>query len=496
MNPLRPLLLAAALALPLSLSAATISGTVTDRTTNKPAAGDTAVLLDLTNGMQESARTVTDRRGHYSFHVPDGAGMHLVRVEHEKAPYYGSVPPNTTTVDIDVFDVSPKVEGVHIYADVSRIETNQQGLSVTESWFIRNESKPPRTQFGPQAFTFFLPEGAVLEGATATGPGGMAVTDSPVPLGDKDHYAFLFPVRPGETRFQVGYHLPYSGSLGLRARVSMPADNVAIMLPKSMSFSGASFQPLPADANEPGVNTWLATSVVPDKPVDFTVSGNGSFPREQQGQPAGAQGAQAGMGAPADQPGQSGQAAAAEQPDQSAQAGANRPGGGLGNPIDTPDPLNKYKGWIISALGLALVVAAAFMLRGKPNREAAMAVAAPAVAPMATHPALIPTPASAAAHSAALAPAPAPAAAHGPAQPHAPLAPAPMAALLHAPAVAPVANGVPQRSPLLSVLKEELFLIETERLEGKLTGMQYTELKAAFEVVLRRALDREALTTR
>ena len=37
----------AGVALPLSLSAATISGTVTDRTTNKPAAGATAVLLDL-----------------------------------------------------------------------------------------------------------------------------------------------------------------------------------------------------------------------------------------------------------------------------------------------------------------------------------------------------------------------------------------------------------------------------------------------------------------
>ena len=41
----------AALALPVSLGAATISGTVTDRTTNKPAGGDTAVLLDLQQGM-------------------------------------------------------------------------------------------------------------------------------------------------------------------------------------------------------------------------------------------------------------------------------------------------------------------------------------------------------------------------------------------------------------------------------------------------------------
>ncbi|MGC2637846.1 MAG: carboxypeptidase regulatory-like domain-containing protein [Acidobacteriaceae bacterium] len=483
MNPLRPLALAlAAAALPLSLAAATISGTVTDRTTNKPAAGDTAVLLDLTQGMQESARTTVDKSGHYSFTVPDAGGMHLVKIEHEKASYYGSVPPNTSTVDIDVYDVSPKVDGVHIYADVSRIETNQQGLSVTESWFIRNESKPPRTQFGPQAFTFFLPEGAVLEGSTATGPGGMAVSDAPVPLGDKDHYAFLFPVRPGETRFQVGYHIPYSGSLALHARVTMPADNVAVMLPKSMSFSGASFQPLPADANEPGVNTWLATNIAPNKQVDFSVSGSGSMPREQQGQTENAQGGP-GMGTATDQPG----GAAGQAPDQTA-----RPGGGLGNPNGTPDPLNKYKGWILSGLGLALVIGAALMLRSKPGAQtAAAAPQAPAAqsALTPTLPATASRPAAAATNASARP--------VGLSAGHPPALDPALAEVLRAPALAPTAeNGAGPRSALLNVLKEELFLIETERLEGKLTGMQYAELKSAFEVVLRRALEREALATR
>jgi hypothetical protein len=481
MNPLRPLALAlAAAALPLSLAAATISGTVTDRTTNKPAAGDTAVLLDLTQGMQESARTTVDKSGRYSFTVADAGGMHLVKVEHEKASYYGSVPPNTSSVNIDVYDVAPKVDGVHIYADVSRIETNQQGLSVTESWFIRNESKPPKTQFGPQAFPFYLPEGAVLEGSTATGPGGMAVSDAPVPLGDKDHYAFLFPVRPGETRFQVGYHIPYSGSLALHARVTLPADNVAVMLPKGMSFSGSSFQPLPADANEPGVNTWLATNVAPNKSLDFTVSGSGSMPREQQGQAENAQGGGPGMGGPADQTGAAGQA-----PDQTA-----RPGGGLGNPNGTPDPLDKYKGWILSGLGLALVIGAAFMLRSRPGAH-------PASTPQAsgTQPALTPTHAAIASTPAAATNAPTRPATLSAAHPPA-LDPA-LAEALRAPVLAPPAeNGTGRRSALLNVLKEELFLIETERLEGKLTGMQYAELKSAFEVVLRRALDRETLATR
>ena len=212
--------------------------------------------------MQESARTAIDAKGHYSFNVPDNAGMHLVRVDHDKASYYGPVPPNTTLVNIDVFDVAPKVDGLHLYADVSRMETDPQGLSVTESYFIRNESKPPKTQLSAHSFEFYLPQDAILEGATATGPGGMAVSSQPVPMGDKGHYAFIFPIRPGETRFQVGYHLPYSGSAKLQARVTLPAENIAIMLPKSMTFEAAAVSSLSAaEASGPGTQTFLATNV-------------------------------------------------------------------------------------------------------------------------------------------------------------------------------------------------------------------------------------------
>ncbi|HEX3984966.1 MAG TPA: carboxypeptidase regulatory-like domain-containing protein [Acidobacteriaceae bacterium] len=442
------------MALAVSLAAAaTISGTVIDKTTGKPAAGDTAVLLDLQQGMTESAHTTIDAKGHYSFTVPDTNGMHLVRVDHEKASYYGPVPPNTTSVNIDVFDVAPKVDGIHVYADVERMETDQQGLSVTESYFVRNESKPPKTQLSAHSFEIYLPTDATLEGATAAGPGGMAVASSPVPTGEKGHYAFIFPLRPGETRFQIGYHLPYSGSATLHAQVSLPADNVAVMLPKSMTFSGQGFQPLQGDASGPGTQTFLAANVKANTPVAFTVSGTGSMPREQQ-QAQNPGGPAQGMGAP-DQSG------AGPEASQSA-APSNAPGGGLGNPIDTPDPLQKYKWWILSGVGLALVIAAAFMLRGKPGQQPAVAGGAPAPNPL--------TPS---------------------------LPPGVKATAVRAGLVSPPAtNGAPFKqvtaSGTLAALKEELFALETERLEGKITEAEYAEHKAALEVLLKRALAREA----
>lgn len=74
--------------------AESITGIVTNKTTNKPAAGDDVVLIRLAQGMQEAARTKTDSHGNFTLNVPDN-GMHLVRVTHDKAEYFRPAPPGT-----------------------------------------------------------------------------------------------------------------------------------------------------------------------------------------------------------------------------------------------------------------------------------------------------------------------------------------------------------------------------------------------------------------
>jgi hypothetical protein len=409
--------------------AATVTGKVTNKTTNKPAAGDDVVLIGFSQRMQEMGRTKTDAAGNYSLDITDN-GMHLVRVDHEKAAYFEPVPPGKTTVDVDVFDVLPKVAGVSTEADVMRIEAGPQGMRVIENFFVKNDSNPPRTQFSKEAYPIYLPPDAKIEASAAMGPAGMPVSSSPMPTGEPGRYAFVFPVRPGETRFQISYTLPYNGSYKFTPRLALPTQNVAIMLPKSMKFDGgATFQSTDIDASS---QTFLAKNLQPSQSLSFTVSGEGVMPRDAQQQQGGdnaAAGAQ-GNGPAAGPP------ASAE--------GDTRPGIGLGAPIDTPDPLQKYKWWILSGLALVLVIAAAFFLRGKP---APASVEPPAPSP------LVPTPA--------------------------------MVAM-------PAATASDSRSTLLAALKEELFALETERLEGKLSESEYAELKQAFETVLRRALARQS----
>jgi hypothetical protein len=438
MKRLLQISLSLALLLVPSALAATITGTVTNGTNNKPSAGDDVILISLQQRMQETARTKTDAHGHYSIDVPD-QGMHLIRVDHEKASYFQPAPPNTSNIDVQVFDVTATVPGITTEANVLRIETDPQGLHVTQSYFVKNDSTPPRTQFSSHSYEIYLPPDAKIEGAAAMGPGGMPVASSPAPLGEKGHYAYLFPLRPGETQFQVTYSLPYSGSAKFTPKLADKADNVVVMVPKSMTFTpdaSTLYLPINDDIN---AQTFVAKNVTPTQALGFSISGSGALPRDVQT-------AQAGNA----------------QPGAPAAAGDNRPGGGLGNPIDTPDPLSKYKWWILSGVGLVLVIAAAFFLRRPAQQDEVAVAAAPAAeqyaAPL-TWTQSEPPPAT-------VAPIPP--------SPPAPAAPDPE----------------DHTRSLLNSLKEELFALEADRARGNVGEVEYAAHKQALEAIIRRALNR------
>src|SRR5664279_442388 len=140
---------ASALLLLLSATLAhAITGTVTNKTTNKPAAGDTVVLVDVQAGMGEVAKATTDSSGHYSIKAP-GSGPYLVRVTHQGGSYFIAAPEGSTPGDIPVYDVGADVGHISIEADVVELETENGQLKVTERYFVHNTSSPPRTQYDP-----------------------------------------------------------------------------------------------------------------------------------------------------------------------------------------------------------------------------------------------------------------------------------------------------------------------------------------------------------
>jgi len=401
--------------------AATVTGTVTNKTVNKPAAGDAVVLVDVQASMGEVAHATTDAKGHYSLSLP-GNSNYLVRVTHQGSTYFIAAPQSGTNADLTVYDVAAKVQGVSIEADVMEMESDNGQLKVIERYFVHNTSSPPVTQWSPRTFEIVLPAEAVVNDVEGQRPNGLPTSIKLDSTGAKGHYAFNFPIQPDngekDTLFQISYHVPYSnGKFTFKTQLTLPADNLAVLLPKSMTLTqgaGAAFKSVPEDAN---IQTLILKNAMPGQAVEFTVSGTGAMPREEQN---------------------------AQSSGPGTATTGNQPGGGIGTPIDTPDPLSKYKWWILAGFALVLAAAAAFLLRRPSGAQTTAAGAQAGVG------------------------------------------------YTNDSAIQTVATPASKNSDLLSALKEELFALESEKINGTLAPEEYARVKAALEIVLKRALTRNS----
>ena len=438
----------AALLLTLTLgafaSAETITGSVKNGTSGKPAAGDEVVLIKLANGMEEAARTKADSKGNFKF-TYDDVGPHLIRAIHQDVTYHRMAPPGTTSVEVEVFDVGKKIEGVSVTADVMRFQVENGQLEVVRLFAVNNESKPPKTQMNDRNFEFYLPDGAKIVQSMAKTANGNPLNSAPVPQPEKNRYAFLFPLRPGETQFQVQYTLPYSGSATIDPKAVYGMQHFVVMIPKSMQFepgAGVHFDSM-NDPQQPDANVQVATMTQPGQPLSFKLSGTGVLAANNT--PEGSTNGGA-MGGPSNNQ-------------------ESRPGGGLGPPIDAPDPLQKYRWWIIGGFAAALLVGAFYVANRQRSGVAAVEgtdtefdVPENPRAPVTSR---IPRPTA-------------------PVQ-------AQRVATATATAVAPA-----RPSMLLEALKEELFELEVEHKQGKITQEEYEKAKAALDGTLERAIKRDA----
>ena len=425
-------LVAAVLVISVAAAAQTLTGTVTNGTTGKPAAGDEVILINLANGMDVAANTKADRSGKYSFKLTGEPGPHLIRAVHQGVTYHQMAPPGVNTADVNVYDVATKVAELSVTADVLRFQADSGTLQGVRLFVVSNTSSPAKTQMNDHNFEFYLPPGAKIGEVQARAPNGQPIAADTTPQADKNRYAIAFPLRPGETQFQIEYTLPYSGQINIDPKPLYAAEHLVIVLPKSMHFkaaTGSNFQSM-QDPNQADTMVEVAQQVKPGQPLGFSLQGTGTI-NESPGQVA---------------------SGAAQQQDQQ-QGRDNRPGGGLGAPIDAPDPLKKYQLWILGGFAVLLAIGGWVVTK----RQGAATVPSTQQPVSST---------ASSDRSAVLRPA---------------------ATTAAATATSPAAKS----AMLLEALKEEMFQLEVERKQGKITPAEYDKAKAALDQTLERALKRQ-----
>ena len=358
-------------------------------------------------------------------------GLHLLRVTHDKANYFKPIQPGTQSVEMDVYTAAAQVEGVTLAQDVMEIQTDPGG-----SMLRITEHFLVKNQSSP-ARTLFNEHPFELylpAGAKIDG----ATAQAPGGMG------VATPLVPeGEPNRYTMIFPIRPGDTEFHLWYQVPYTGKLTIAPRPVMAIAEFGVEIPATMQfEAGASTQYqaVTEELPGHAKAY-VAGNMQpsepmqFTLTGKGELPKRSAIQSG---PTGQdtgtaPGQTAgtQAGAANDPNAD-----TRPGGGLGVPLDKDAeraPLTKYKWWILGGLGLAMAIGAGFLLR------------APAGSAL------------------------------------------PVALASQAPGAGP--GGAMQ------ALRDELFSLETDRLEGRLNDAQYAELKGAYDMILRRALARQGERT-
>lgn len=416
-----------------SILAGTLTGTIHNGTSGKPAAGVDVILIQLQGGMQPVANTKSDAQGHFQFNRPEiGAAPMLVRAVYRGVNYHEPVPPGKTTAEIQVFEPTDNPGTYTVTNHAVIIQPNGAELLVGEEFTIENKSQPPVAYYRADgSFNFSIPEGAEFNQASAWGSAGMPVVQGTMDKG-KNQMAIAFPFRPGESGVRLSYKLPYPGNhLTLRNVLPYTTGRFIVAAPPSVQISGGGLAPAGQDQ---GFSVYVRESVAANAAVNIAVSGTAPMPA-----------AGPGNGVPV-----VGQVSGPPPSDasQSPSVNSRLETGGAGAPVTTatalPARLDSLKWVLVGGFAAIFALGFVFMLRRPQFVAAGASNGAPAV--VAASPAAPTTPKTAAS------------------------------------AVADINREI---RGSLDELKDNLFRLELRRQAGTISEQDYTRERQRVEQVLR-----------
>jgi hypothetical protein len=416
-------LFAAALAL-----AGTITGTVVNRTTGKPAANVPLTLLNVTANMAEVGSTKSDAQGAFTIDSPAiGGGPMLLRAYYQGVNFNTFVPPVNQPVTAEVFDVSHDPKSIAPTTHVVIFQPGENKLIGAEEYMVQNSSNPPQAYFRTEGnFDFAIPEKGVLQQIAATSSSGMPVTQASIEKGN-GKFAIAYAFHPGETSIRLSYDLPYSGQAVLKLPATYPGVKLLVVAPPGVAVSGDGLQPA---GQEEGMMVYTHEPLAAKASLTVNVSGVGS-PQQSAGGVAQSQ----------------------------QQEGNSR--SGSENIQAVPGRLDEYKWYLLAGMGV-LFAMSAFLLSRK------QIILAPAPEPVA------PAASTESKPNSKSAPASAPTAAQ--------------AASAIAPVASPV-NGVAavneQVNSSLDSLKDSIFRLELRHQAGTISEEEYAKERARMEQLIR-----------
>jgi hypothetical protein len=282
-----------------SMVHAAVDGTVVNSTTGKPQSGATVTLFQPTNqGPQFIESVKTDAQGKFQItkEVPPGPGPLLLQAVYSGVQYNKMLPPGTPTagVEIPVYEASKTQGAAKIDQHMILLEPSADGnVQVSESYVFKNDGKATWNDPDNGTLQFALPAGAQGKvEVNALAPGGLPLRKAPDPGKQPNTFKLDFPIKPGESRVDLQWSMPFRVPGVFTDRILTKGGNTRIIAPVGVTFKGDGLKNL---GQEPRTQATIWGVEGPD--IKFEVQGTGSLndPSASGGQ----QGGQGGAGQPA-----------------------------------------------------------------------------------------------------------------------------------------------------------------------------------------------------
>jgi len=228
---------------PAAAQRVAVEGVVENRTTGKPAAGVAVTLVRASASMETVAQAKTNAMGHFRFEAveaPAPPAMLLVRAEHAGVRYNEPVT-GGGPVTIRIYNAGAPASAIRVVERAIILQPNAGKLLVNEMYLVRNESDPPATYaHAGGTFRFFVPEGGRASvQANAQSASGISLPLEAKPEGSAAGVvAVSHPIKPGETRIEVSYHLDYPGSLLLEGQAVEKVERTRVAAPEGVAVEG------------------------------------------------------------------------------------------------------------------------------------------------------------------------------------------------------------------------------------------------------------------
>jgi hypothetical protein len=221
---------------------AAIDGVVVNRSTGQPQAGATISVnkMNANTGMlnDNAGSAKTDAQGKFAF-AASVDGPTLLRITWDGVGYSHMLRPGTPSsgLTIDVFNSSRNPDASKVDKHMLLFEPGAGQMTVNETFLLKNDGQTTWNNPKDGTLPFFLPAAHSKLQIHATAPGGVDVPATDIKSPTPDVYKIDFAIKPGETRFDLTYNVPYTMGSQYEGKVVTKDDNTYLIVPNGVTLT-------------------------------------------------------------------------------------------------------------------------------------------------------------------------------------------------------------------------------------------------------------------